>query len=264
MTFTNFDSVNNMSDLLFCVLILTALTAFAVGGLYATRRLVARLWGERGAQNEIVNAYFGGVGVLYGIALGLIAVGTWEDFSHVDKQVAAEAASIAALWGDVSALPEPARSTLRTEVKSYVRYAIDSAWPLQRRGVVPLGGMDRVDRMQAMLGHFAPADQGQTNLHQETLHAFNEVLRAQQLRLDSVMNGLPAPIWWIVVLGALLTIAMTWLFVIEPFRAHVVPMVLLAIVIGLLTFLVAALDNPYRGSIYVGTEPFELLYARLR
>jgi hypothetical protein len=115
-----------------------------------------------------------------------------------------------------------------------------------------------------MLGHFAPADQGQTNLHQETLHAYDEVLRAQQLRLDSVMNGLPAPIWWIVVLGALLTIAMTWLFVIEPFRAHVVPMVLLAIVIGLLTFLVAALDNPYRGSIYVGTEPFELLYARLR
>lgn len=178
--------------------------------------------------------------------------------------MAAEAASIAALWRSVSALPEPARSALRTEVKSYVRYAIDSAWPQQRRGVVPVGGMDRVERMEAVLGHFAPADQGQTNLHQQALHEFSEVLRFQQLRIDSVMNGLPSPIWWIVILGALLTIAMTWLFVIEPFRAQVVPTVLLAIVIGLLTFLVAALDNPYSGSVYIGAEPFETLYAVLK
>jgi hypothetical protein len=176
---------------------------------------------------------------------------------------AEEAAAVAALWRDVGSFPEPARNTLRTELKSYVRYVIDSAWPLQRRGVVPVGGMDRIERMQAVLGHFAPADAGQTNLHAETLHQFNEVLRFQHLRLDSVMNGLPAPIWWIVIVGALLTIGMTWLFVIQPFRAHVALTVILAMVIGLLTFLVAALDNPYRGAVYINTDPFEMVYARL-
>jgi hypothetical protein len=38
--------------------------------------------------------------------------------------------------------------------------------------------------------------------------------------------------------------------------------VMLATLLGLLIFMLGALDNPFRGDISVGSEPFELVYQR--
>jgi hypothetical protein len=37
---------------------------------------------------------------------------------------------------------------------------------------------------------------------------------------------------------------------------------MLATLLGLLIFMLGALDNPFRGDISVGSEPFELVYQR--
>ena len=49
-------------------------------------------------------------GVIYGLLLGLLAVATYQNLSDVEKTVGNEASSLAALYRDVSAYPEPARS----------------------------------------------------------------------------------------------------------------------------------------------------------
>ena len=78
------------------LLIITTCVGGSLAGLFLSRPLVRKLVGASGRYNDVVSWVFAGIGVFYGLALGLIAVATWEDFSGVDSQVSKEVASLAA------------------------------------------------------------------------------------------------------------------------------------------------------------------------
>ena len=90
--------------------------SLALIGLFATRPLARRMLGGSSAHNDVVSAFFGGIGVFYGLALGLIAVGTWENFTEVDSLVGKEAASLASLYRDFDGYPQPLRQKLEREL----------------------------------------------------------------------------------------------------------------------------------------------------
>ena len=55
---------------------------------------------------------------------------------------------------------------------------------------------------------------------------------------------------------------MTWFFDMRSQSMHLWMTVMLSALLGLLIYLLAALDNPFRGEISVGPEPFEIMYSR--
>jgi hypothetical protein len=63
--------------------------------------------------------------------------------------------------------------------------------------------------------------------------------------------------------GALLNIAVTWFFDMRSQSMHFWMTVMFSGLLGLLIFLLAAMDNPFRGEISVSPEAFELVYERL-
>jgi hypothetical protein len=52
----------------------------------------------------------------------LIAVTVWQNYSNVAGTISEEASRVAGLYRDVSAYPEPARSQMQQELRSYVDY----------------------------------------------------------------------------------------------------------------------------------------------
>jgi hypothetical protein len=80
--------------------------------------------------------------------------------------------------------------------------------------------------------------------------------------LQSVQGGLAGPLWATVLAGAFLSIAMTWFFDMKSQSMHLWMTVMLASLLGLLIYLLGALDNPFRGEISVGSEPFEIMYSK--
>ena len=78
--------------------------------------------------------------------------------------------------------------------------------------------------------------------------------------MKSVVAGLPAPLWSVVLVGAFLNIAVTWFFDMKSQSMHFWMTVVFSGLLGLLIFLLAAMDNPFRGGISVSPEAFELLY----
>jgi Protein of unknown function (DUF4239) len=94
--------------------------------------------------NELVGDFLQYFGVIYGLLLGLLAVATYQNHSDVEKTVSNEASSLAALYRDVSAYPEPKRSELEAGLRDYTRYVIEEAWPLQRKGIIPAGAVKKV------------------------------------------------------------------------------------------------------------------------
>jgi hypothetical protein len=67
--------------------------------------------------NEILGDFLQYFGVIYGLLLGLLAEATYQNHTDVEKAVSSEASSLAALYRDVTAYPEPQRTELKTLLK---------------------------------------------------------------------------------------------------------------------------------------------------
>ena len=246
------------------LMIVAGAVSYGIAGLLATRFVLGSRKGKALIENEIVSYYFGALVGFFGITLGLISVGVWQTFSDADVKSATEAAAVEALYRDVSSYPEPQRSDLQGKVKEYLRHVIEDAWPQQRSGQTPTGGTKRMTDIQTTLFPFEPQTQGQMAVHQEALKQFNRVSELRRLRVLSATAGLPPVMWWIVIIGACLAIAITWFFIVESVAIHAIFTAMLSALLGLLIFITAAMDNPYRGEFSVGPDAFQLVYERVK
>jgi hypothetical protein len=247
----------------FFLLVVFFFAGFSIGGFLLVRKKVERWLGKPPAQNEVLSYYISATGVVYGITLGLIAVGVWDNYIHVNTKVEEEAATLSELYRDVSNYPEPYKTRLSTDVKTYTRYLIDTAWPLQEKGIIPSGGVDLINDFEHKLYTFEPTTDGQRILHASAIHSYNDYVILRRLRLQNVQKGMVIMIWWVVFFGALVNMILSWLFVVKNATLHILMNGLLGALIGALIFLIMVLDFPFRGWFKASSEPFEVSYQQL-
>ncbi|HYP17505.1 MAG TPA: DUF4239 domain-containing protein [Opitutus sp.] len=243
----------------FCLFVVVVFIVVAVGGQVALRPWLRRWWGERD-YNDLVGHYLSAFGVLYGITLGLISVGAWENYGDVESKVSAEAAALASLYRNVDSYPEPVRAELTGLLRDYTRHIIDVAWPQMRQGVVPTGGHPLVMAFQKRLVAFNPRNEGEKALHSESLYRFNQVIECRRLRVDSVEGRLPMILWVVVLAGSLMSFALTWLMVAENKLLHDLLTAIMALLLALLIFFLLTLDLPFQGQHSVGPDSIALVY----
>jgi hypothetical protein len=242
------------------LLFTAAFTIVAVIGLLAFRATVHGWLHRGGHANEMIGHALSSFAILYGLLLGLLAVAAYTGYSATGDQVTKEAASLATLYRDLSGLPAPVRTQLQEKLRRYTREVIDVSWPAQREGVVPTTASAIMTDFNTALHAFKPADLGEAALHTEAISQANEVVELRSQRLANVNAGIPDILWWVVLLGALINTVLLWMVDTDA-HVHVVLTALLSAFTGLVIFLVAAMDFPFRGEVSIGPDPFEQVYA---
>jgi hypothetical protein len=224
---------------------------------------ILKLWfRSQEGLNDLVGYALGAFGVFYGLLLGLLAVATYQNAANVEDNVAREAASLGALYRDVSSYPQPIRADLQKRLQDYTRFVIDKAWPAQRRGEVPQGSVQMMDEFQQVLTQFEPATKGQEIVHAETLRQFNDMILLRRLRINAIHAGIPGVMWYVVAVGAVINTLLILSFRMR-FDIHLVIGGMLSFFVGVVIFMIAAMDNPFRGEVSVGPDAFELIYTSL-
>ena len=251
--------VYDIPNWLFGVLTIGLFVAVGLLGLWLTRGLVQNLHTNH-SHNDIVGFYLAGMAVFFGVALGLLAIGVWATYTDVQEKVSHEASALAGLYRDVGAYPEPVRSIMQDDLRRYTRSVIDVGWPMQQRGIVPNTSTDMLNEFQEHFMSFEPVTEGQKILAAETYRAFNELAESRRIRLNSVTDEMPGPMWSLIIFGSLICIALTWFFHMPSLRMHLAMTTLLSAMLGLIIFQIAVLDNPYRGRVSVSPEPLEQVY----
>jgi hypothetical protein len=244
------------------LIVVGSVLVVGLSGLFGLSGWVSRLHGERN-HNEVVSYFWGAVVLFYGVMVGLIAVGVWEQFSSTDEKVALEASALGALYRDVSAYPEPDRSVLQADLRQYTQNVIHVSWPLLRTGLIPSQTTEILWRFQSHLTAFQPSNASQVALHEEAFRAYNDLLQLRRMRLHSVQSGLPVVVWIIVGSGAVITLSMSWFFKTHTFAVHFWMVTLTAILLGLIIWLLVMLDYPFRGAVSIGPDAFEQVYRGL-
>jgi hypothetical protein len=215
--------------------------------------------GETLIDNGVVGWFFSGSLTIYGITLGLIAVTTWESSRVVVGIASREAATIAALYRDTSGFASPLREDLQGKLREYTRFVIEKAWPAQRRGEILNDGNRMLDEFQSQLFTNEPNTEGLRILQAEAFKTFNELVELRRQRTEAVNQRVPDAIWAVILLGGALAIATSFCFQIQPLRLHLLLTTGLSTMIGLLVFLIAALDRPYQGAVSVDPTAYQIV-----
>jgi hypothetical protein len=243
--------------------IILGLCGFALAGLVFVRRVVLPRLRVAAEDSEFTGAMLQAVMVFYGLAVALIAVSVWQTYDNADGLASQEAACLAALYRDVSLYPEPHRSALQQDVKDYLEFVIRQAWPAQAQGRRVATPPDLVRRMIRDFMGFVPANEQQKLQHAEALRALNEAIKATRLRVDAASASLPGIMWLVIGAGALLSLSASFFFKVQDARLHGIMVVLLASFMGLIIFMILALDRPFRGELGVRPDAYQIIYDQL-
>ncbi|HWP11744.1 MAG TPA: DUF4239 domain-containing protein [Ramlibacter sp.] len=240
------------------------LMSFSLASLWGLRRwILPRLHLNTDASLFYAAAVMQSVMVLYGMVAALTAVSVWSRYSQASDIVSKEATAIASLWRNLGGYPQRERESIREALRGHTNFVIHDAWPEQKRGRVPHGGEEAVDRLQAQLFAFEPKSESQKILHAETLAAYNRMIEARRLRLDSANSGLPGVMWFVLLPGAMGCLLFSLFFPIEEPHFQAVLVAGVAGFVAMVLFVIVSLDRPFHGAMAIPADSYLLVHDQL-
>jgi hypothetical protein len=248
----------NLSGMQLATLVCTGFVLFTWVGAIFVRPFFRLLVRSQPDLNSVLGNIVSMYGIFYGILIGLLAVSAYQNKATVEHSITAEGTAVLALFRSLTTYPEKARRPMQETLRDYTQFVIDNEWPLMRRGEFTEGASQLIDQLQRQIAGFEPQTVGQQILHAETTKQFYEFLKIRAERRYNATTGIPEIMWFVVLLGAFLTIFLVWLFnmslIAELFLGG-----LLSFFIGIVVSLIMVLDRPLRGDFGITPEVFELL-----
>jgi hypothetical protein len=239
-----------MNSVLLHLLILWAVIAGTLGAVFAATRLGLSFKGLRPTDT------FAFVGITFGIVIGLTTFFASEHYSDLRGAAGREATSLTDLVALSGSFSPREGTQLREQLLCYATNVIDDEWTTTD-GI----GARSVDARAAAayvlllrIGHHNPQPEAwYTNALRAGIDVGDQ--RDERLRLSEPQ--IPGSLWFLLYVGAALSIFFVMLFHVEN-RAHLAAMILAVVLILSTVFAVlAGLDSPTQGAFSLKPQAME-------
>ena len=235
------------------VLTLVGAIAVALGFLWLSKRLLGENVGP--THNPSLSPFLTVVGLVFGALLGFTVVVAWEQFSSADANVAHEASTLTTMYRQTVAMPDPQRTQLRQQLRKYAAAVSGPEWSAQETG----GGTSDTARaaiteMYRLFGD-RPASVS-SPVDGEFLNQLTVLTTDRDQRVLDQKPRIPTLLWAGLIFGGVLLIAIAGFVNFSSRRGHAALASGVAMLLGLLLFLVYWLDHPFGTEIGVTPAPF--------
>ncbi|MCU1422568.1 MAG: hypothetical protein JWN36_2219 [Microbacteriaceae bacterium] len=244
-------------------LFVIAYVGVSLGLLLLVRPWVRRVAVDREEWDRVLGYSMTTYGLFYGILLALVAVAVYQNYVSVHDVVLNEASALGSLYRISSTFPQPLAGHLQSELHSYAQHVISVDWPLQRQDVIPAEGTMQVTRFQQALYSYNPVSRGDQAQYSQALLSFDTFVEARRQRLNETTLAIPGLLWVLIWVGAAVNAFMIALIKVKRVRVHLMMAGLIAVYVGLLIYVTAAMDHPYSGPISIGPDDFRSLIDQL-
>jgi hypothetical protein len=183
------------------------------------------------SHNDVISCFVATIGVLYAVLLAMIA----------------------------DAFPSPSREHFRSLLREYVDTVINVEWPSLQQGLEEKRAAMAVDAVYREWGSFEPKTEKENVVATEIFQRLNTFQTVRRNRIQTGLSGLMPVLWIVVVVGAVLNLFMTYLFWMDDQRVHFVMTAVLGATIGMVVYLILALDHPLWGEVSVAPTAFEVV-----
>jgi hypothetical protein len=246
-----------MSTPALAVAFIGGIPLIALTGLHLVRRRAGPA--VLRSQHDVAGYLVAVVGVMYGVLVASVVIMVWAQFDEARRAVDEEAGNVATLYRLSQGLPEPSRSALGAVLRHYAQVMPEHEWPAMAASEPSPEGMAVMDRLWAAVRDVRIVDDRTQLLQDKLLDVLEAVTALRRGRLIASQLGLSSLVWAVLLAGAAITVAFSYLFGVESEALHRMMVGLLSAMIGLNLFLVAALDRPFTGDLHVSPDAFVIL-----
>jgi hypothetical protein len=229
--------------------------------------LVRRIGATEGVveNNEAAGQVFTLVGGLQAVLLAFVLISLFDAAADAEDGSYREADGLVATVWAADALPSES-SEVAAQARAYAREVITSEWPRMREGLpVDDTGWTTLEKLRTTVAGAPVTDEWSSDQKSEAANQLWQVYQARQDRLNSASSeGVNSVVWFALVVGAVMAVALPILFGGPKPRTHVFIVSILSATMALLLFATQQLQNPYGGGAQVSPAAFESALERLR
>ena len=234
------------------VLLLFVFTALSMTGPFLVRRRISLQ--HLRSNNEVAGFKFAVIGVLYAVLLAFVVIITWERFYDAEKALAVEAGSAATIYRLAGGLDEASAAALRANLSAYLQSVLKDDWAAMAVGRSSLATTRVLSDLYDVIVQYRPSDLHGSDLQKDLLSEIDQMTRARRERLVMAEGTVPSAIWFVLFLGAALTISFTFFFGTQSVMAQSLMTGVLAAIIFSSVLVIVAIDRPYTGAIMVSKD----------
>ena len=116
-----------------------------------------------------------------------------------------------------------------------------------------------VDEIRRRLDKVEPSTSAEQALYSREVTQFDAMVNDRRLRLLESREALSPTLWSVLLIGAPLLIIFTYLFGVKNFRAHMVMVAALTLVVTSILFTIRSLEYPFSGDLQVKPTAIEVV-----
>jgi hypothetical protein len=218
----------------------------------------------RAENNESAGQVFTIVGGLHAVLVAFVLIGLFDTVSTARDNSFQEADSLVAVTWAADSLPEPQRTEVQQLAATYATTVIAQEWPkMATSGKIGDSAWTTLAQMKSVIADATSTPGWQTERKMEAANQLWTVYQDRQTRINESTEGVSAVIWFALLIGSLLSLALPMLFGGPRMLTHVLIISTLACTLALLIFAIYQLQNPFAGGASVSPEAFRSALERL-
>jgi hypothetical protein len=208
-------------------------------------------------NNEVAGFKFAVIGVFYAVILAFVVIAVWEDFRKTEDAVRNEAKAVVDLHRIAFALPAEGGADIRRHLTDYLRDVIEREWQTMAVGEPSDVVARHLDRLSRAIFDVSPQDWQELALYQHALGLLSVVTDNRNERLDSSEGSMPGLLWFVLIVGGMLTLGYPAFFGSTNLLAQILMTAALAGLVALAMLLGLAFDYPFTGDARISAAPFD-------
>ena len=228
---------------------------YSIGLMLVTRTIygVDRL----SLNNEVAGFKFAVIGVFYAVMLAFIVIAVWEDFRKTEEAVRDEAKAVVDLHRVTFALPVAGGAEIRKHLIAYTNDVREYEWATMAVGEPSDIVVKDLDRLSRAIFDINPQSWQELALYQDALRLLAVMTDNRNERLDSSGGSMPRILWFVLIVGGLITLGYPAFFGSTNLVAQILMTAALAALVALAMLLGLAFDYPFTGEVHISAYPFD-------
>ncbi len=245
----------HVPPVLLAALIIGGLSAFSIIGLLFIRQFLPH--DHLKIHHEVADPILGIVGTLYAVFLAFIVIAVWQNFDRTNACIQQEANYMADVYRNAEALAPEFQQKLGIQLREYRQAVVQEEWKKMAHGEASPKVEKLMRSIWALYTSYAPRNPTEQAFFETSLQKLNAFREFRRQRLMDSRTGIHAILWLILILGALVTLSLTFLFGAENLILQILMEISLSAIIGLILFTILSMDFPFTGSITISPQPLQ-------
>ncbi|MBW8483444.1 DUF4239 domain-containing protein [Actinomadura sp. PM05-2] len=241
--------------------------ACAVAIVFIASRLVkrARHAAEDAEPDGPTNSHAGAMlSALFLLAFAIAIVVPWTSADAARMNTNVEGQAIVEAYWSAARLPAGQGRPVQAALTDYARFVHDSEWADMRKGRLSADGWARLDRLRRDVTALKTTDDEPQDARTALLDHLTEIATARQQRAMDATSAPPPGLLAITVLTGLLVMVLPYLAGARPRGMALVPLFLMAALLGLGVWLCFDIQHVFSGALAVGPDAYAAALAELQ